>query len=109
MRAHWGIVIRLGRKRYAIDITTSARPLPPELAQVKVLPKRPRKPTLEFRRAPPLSDFSGVGLSINVIARLLNERQIATRTGKGRWELSTVWGRSRLVSEEVFALASHCQ
>ena len=31
------IVIRLGSKRYAIDITTSARPLPP--AKVKVLPR----------------------------------------------------------------------
>src|SRR5437879_12838867 len=30
-------------------------------------------------------------LSINAIARLLNERRIATRTGKGRWERSTVW------------------
>jgi site-specific DNA recombinase len=34
-------------------------------------------------------------LSINAIARLLNERQIATRTGKGRWERSTVWGMLR--------------
>ena len=34
-------------------------------------------------------------LSINAIARLLNERQIATRTGKGRWERSTVWGMPR--------------
>src|SRR5215469_8943859 len=33
--------------------------------------------------------------SINAIARLLNERQIATRTGKGRWERSTVWGMLR--------------
>jgi len=32
---------------------------------------------------------------INAIARLLNERQIATRTGKGRWERSTVWGMLR--------------
>jgi len=31
-------------------------------------------------------------LSINAIARLLNERQVATRTGRGRWERSTVWG-----------------
>jgi hypothetical protein len=38
------IVIRLGNKRYAIDITTSARPLPPEPAVVKVLPRRPRSP-----------------------------------------------------------------
>jgi site-specific DNA recombinase len=34
-------------------------------------------------------------LSIKAIARLLNERQIATRTGKGRWERSTVWGMLR--------------
>jgi site-specific DNA recombinase len=34
-------------------------------------------------------------LSINALARLLNERQIATRTGKGRWERSTVWGMLR--------------
>jgi len=34
-------------------------------------------------------------LGINAIARLLNERQIATRTGKGRWERSTVWGMLR--------------
>ena len=34
-------------------------------------------------------------LSINAIARLLNERQIATRTGKGRWERSTIWGMLR--------------
>ena len=33
------IVIRLGSERYAIDITTSARSLPPEPAKVKVLPK----------------------------------------------------------------------
>ena len=38
------IVIRLGSKRYAIDITTSARPLPPEPAKVQVLPRRPRSP-----------------------------------------------------------------
>ena len=38
------IVIRLGSKRYVIDITTSARPLPPEPAKVKVLPRRPRSP-----------------------------------------------------------------
>ena len=35
------------------------------------------------------------GLSIIAIARLLNERQIATRTRKGRWERSTVWGMLR--------------
>src|SRR5438128_1375008 len=34
-------------------------------------------------------------LSINAIARLLNQRGIATRTGKGRWERSTVWGMLR--------------
>jgi DNA invertase Pin-like site-specific DNA recombinase len=34
-------------------------------------------------------------LSINAIARLLNERQIVTRTGTGRWERSTVWGMLR--------------
>src|ERR1700676_4971900 len=30
--------------------------------------------------------YTQQGLSINAIARLLNESQIATRTGKGRWE-----------------------
>jgi len=30
--------------------------------------------------------------SINAIARMLNERQIPTRTGVTRWERSTVWG-----------------
>jgi site-specific DNA recombinase len=30
--------------------------------------------------------YTQQGLSINAIAGLLNERQIATRTGKGRWE-----------------------
>src|SRR5207248_2200035 len=34
-------------------------------------------------------------LSINAIARLLNQRGIATRAGKGRWERSTVWGMLR--------------
>ena len=33
--------------------------------------------------------------SINAIARLLNERGISTRTGKTRWERSTVWGLLR--------------
>src|ERR1700747_2731993 len=33
--------------------------------------------------------------SINAIARLLNERGIPTRTGKTRWERSTVWGLLR--------------
>jgi site-specific DNA recombinase len=35
------------------------------------------------------------GLSINAIARLLNQRQIATRRGDTRWERSTVWGMLR--------------
>jgi site-specific DNA recombinase len=39
--------------------------------------------------------YTEQGLSINAIARLLNEQQIATRTGKGRWERSTVWGMLR--------------
>ena len=33
--------------------------------------------------------------SINAIARLLNQRQIPTRTGAARWERSTVWGMLR--------------
>src|SRR6059036_2874935 len=32
------------------------------------------------------------GCSINAIARLLNQRQIPTRTATARWERSTVWG-----------------
>jgi site-specific DNA recombinase len=39
--------------------------------------------------------YTQQGLSINAIARLLNERRIATRTGSGRWERSTVWGMLR--------------
>ena len=39
--------------------------------------------------------YTQQGLSTNAIARLLNERQVATRTGKGRWERSTVWGMLR--------------
>jgi site-specific DNA recombinase len=35
------------------------------------------------------------GLSINAIARMLNERQIPTRTETTRWERSTVWGLLR--------------
>jgi len=35
------------------------------------------------------------GISINAIARLLNERRIPTRTAKTRWERSTVWGMLR--------------
>lgn len=34
-------------------------------------------------------------LSINAIARLLNQRQVPTRTGTTRWERSTVWGMLR--------------
>src|SRR5215470_12342200 len=36
--------------------------------------------------------YTQQGLSINAIARMLNQRQIPTRTGKTRWERSTVWG-----------------
>src|SRR5207244_12340250 len=36
--------------------------------------------------------YSQQGLSINAMARLLNERQISTRTCRGRWEPSTVCG-----------------
>lgn len=39
--------------------------------------------------------YTEQGLSINAIARLLNEREIPTRTGKTRWERSTVWGMLR--------------
>ena len=35
------------------------------------------------------------GLSINAIARQLNQRQIPTRTTTARWERSTVWGMLR--------------
>jgi site-specific DNA recombinase len=35
--------------------------------------------------------YTQQGLSINAIARLLNERQIPTRTGTTPWERSTVW------------------
>src|SRR2546423_1331576 len=35
--------------------------------------------------------YTKQGLSINAIARMLNERQIPTRTAKTRWERSTVW------------------
>ena len=35
--------------------------------------------------------YTQQGLSINAIARLLNEREIPTRTGRSRWERSTVW------------------
>src|SRR6267143_576074 len=36
--------------------------------------------------------YTQQGLSINAIARLLNKRQIPTRTATTRWERSTVWG-----------------
>jgi site-specific DNA recombinase len=39
--------------------------------------------------------YTQQGLSINAIGRLLNERQIPTRTGMTRWERSTVWGLLR--------------
>ena len=35
--------------------------------------------------------YTQQGLSMNAIARFLNEREIPTRTGKSRWERSTVW------------------
>src|SRR5207249_1059738 len=37
-------------------------------------------------------NYTSQGQSINAIARLLNERQIPTRSAKTRWERSTVWG-----------------
>src|SRR5499425_454814 len=39
--------------------------------------------------------YTQQGLSINAIARLLNEEQIPTRTRTTRWERSTVWGLLR--------------
>jgi site-specific DNA recombinase len=39
--------------------------------------------------------YTQQGLSINAIARMLNERQIPTRTETARWERSTVWGLLR--------------
>jgi site-specific DNA recombinase len=39
--------------------------------------------------------YTQQGLSINAIARMLNERQIPTRTETTRWERSTVWGLLR--------------
>jgi site-specific DNA recombinase len=39
--------------------------------------------------------YTQQGLSINAIARLLNERQIPTRTATTRWERSTVWAMLR--------------
>ena len=39
--------------------------------------------------------YTKTGLSINAIARQLNEQQIATRTGRSRWCRSTVWAMLR--------------
>jgi site-specific DNA recombinase len=39
--------------------------------------------------------YTQQGLSINAIARTLNERQIPTRTETTRWERSTIWGLLR--------------
>jgi site-specific DNA recombinase len=39
--------------------------------------------------------YTQQGLSINAIARMLNERQIPTSTETTRWERSTVWGLLR--------------
>jgi len=39
--------------------------------------------------------YTQQGFTINAIARLLNERQIPTRTGNTRWERTTVWGMLR--------------
>ena len=39
--------------------------------------------------------YTRTGLSINAIARLLNQRQIPTRRGDTRWERSTVWAMLR--------------
>jgi len=67
--------------------------------------------------------YTHAGLSIGAITRDLNQAQIPTRSGNGRWERSTVWGILRnpayerprqewieisvpaLVTEETFALA----
>jgi site-specific DNA recombinase len=39
--------------------------------------------------------YTRAGLSINAIARQLNQQQIATRRGNTRWERSTVWALLR--------------
>jgi len=39
--------------------------------------------------------YTRQGLSINAIARMLNEHDIPTRTETARWERSTVWGMLR--------------
>jgi site-specific DNA recombinase len=36
--------------------------------------------------------YTRAGMSIGAITRELNQRQIPTRSGNGRWERSTVWG-----------------
>src|SRR5260370_12270095 len=36
--------------------------------------------------------YTRTGFSIGAITRELNQRRIPTRTGRGRWERSTVWG-----------------
>jgi site-specific DNA recombinase len=36
--------------------------------------------------------YTRTGMSIGAITRELNQRQIPTRSGNGRWERSTVWG-----------------
>lgn len=36
--------------------------------------------------------YTRTGKSIGAITRELNQRQIPTRSGNGRWERSTVWG-----------------
>jgi len=40
-------------------------------------------------------EYTRQGHSINAIARMLNQRQIPTRTETTRWERSTVWGMLR--------------
>ena len=39
--------------------------------------------------------YTKQNMSINAIARMLNEQEIPTRTGVTRWERSTVWGMLR--------------
>src|SRR6202790_443066 len=39
--------------------------------------------------------YTKEGLSINAIARLLNDRRVPTRRGSSRWERSTVWALLR--------------
>ena len=49
------------------------------------------------------------GLSINAIARLLNQRQIPTRTATARWERSTVWGILRNPAYQGKARKNSCK